>query len=71
MDTMGHKLMVARHDARLTQGELADKAGLSRQAISDIERGERTDVKLSTIRSLCDVLGMRPSELIETTEVEA
>jgi predicted ATPase/transcriptional regulator with XRE-family HTH domain len=42
--------------ARLTQGELADRAGLSERAISDIERGLRARVYPVTAHALADAL---------------
>ncbi|MDQ1600039.1 MAG: hypothetical protein QOD68_1513, partial [Actinomycetota bacterium] len=44
--------------ARLTQAELADRAGLSERAISDIERGLRTRVYPVTAQALADALGL-------------
>ncbi|MFN2561917.1 MAG: helix-turn-helix domain-containing protein [Jatrophihabitans sp.] len=42
--------------ARLTQADLADLAGISERAVSDIERGLRTRVYPVTARSLADAL---------------
>ena len=44
--------------ARLTQAELAERAGVSERAISDIERGLRTRVYPVTARALADALGL-------------
>jgi predicted ATPase/transcriptional regulator with XRE-family HTH domain len=44
--------------ARLTQAELADRAGVSERAISDIERGVRARVYPVTARALVDALGL-------------
>jgi transcriptional regulator with XRE-family HTH domain len=44
--------------ARLTQAELADRAGVSERAISDIERGLRARVYPVTARALADALGL-------------
>ena len=48
----------------MTQAELAERAGLSERAISDLERGLKTP-QPSTIRLLIDALGLAP-ELAET-----
>lgn len=39
MGTFGERLREARKEAKLTQGQLASKSGLSQTTISDIERG--------------------------------
>lgn len=46
---------IARKDANMSQGELADKAGVSQVTISKIERDEM-DPKLSTMQSIADAL---------------
>ncbi|MEI8412714.1 MULTISPECIES: helix-turn-helix domain-containing protein [unclassified Kribbella] len=51
-----------RTRAGLTQAALADKAGLSEQAISVLERGTRSRPRLDTIRALTAVLGLTPAE---------
>jgi transcriptional regulator with XRE-family HTH domain len=50
-----HELRVA---AGLSQEELAEKAGLSRRGISDLERGARRVPHPATVRSLADALGL-------------
>lgn len=45
-------LLDARKGAGLTQQELAAKAGVSQQAISDIETGTNTNPSISTVRRL-------------------
>jgi transcriptional regulator with XRE-family HTH domain len=42
MSPLGRLLRRHREQARLTQEELADRAGVSARTISDIERGVRT-----------------------------
>ena len=46
-----------REGARLTQEQLADKAGLHRTYVSLIERGQRSPT-LETLQSLSDALGL-------------
>jgi len=45
-----------RIKARLSQEELADRAGVSQQLISKIERGERSNQTLDTARKLIRAL---------------
>jgi transcriptional regulator with XRE-family HTH domain len=56
--------MVRRHrlQARLTQEALADKAGLSVRAISDLERGIRRFQYGDTLQRLVDALGLADSD---------
>ena len=59
---VGEKLRRLREHEALTQRELADRAGLTVNAISRIERGE-TNARLSTMRKLAEALGVHPSEI--------
>ena len=56
------RLRRLREAAGLTQEELADRAGLSRKAISVLERGERKRPYPHTVRSLADALGLSEDE---------
>lgn len=47
-----------RAAAGLSQEELAERAGLSRRGISDLERGERRSPHPATVRSLADALNV-------------
>ncbi len=40
MTTLGNRVRVARAERRLSQGELARMAGVTRQTISSIENGQ-------------------------------
>jgi transcriptional regulator with XRE-family HTH domain len=51
-----------RRRAGLSQQELAERAGLSRRGISDLERGARRKPYLATVRRLAEALGLGPSE---------
>ncbi len=53
---IGEVIRKKRKDLRLTQIELADKAGVVYQTISNIERGEK--VTFSTILKICKILGL-------------
>ena len=53
---IAEKIKTARQDLRLTQGELAEKIGISQQIISRIEKG-RNDLRLSTLEKVLRFLG--------------
>lgn len=54
----GHQLRRLRETARLTQEELAERAGISVKAISALERGRRQRPYPNTVRALADALGL-------------
>src|SRR5215471_4575948 len=58
----GQALQHYRHVARLTQAELAERAGLSERAISDLERGLRRNPQRATVRLLVDALRLAADE---------
>ena len=47
-----------------TQEELAEKAGLHRNHVGHIERGEKSPT-LASVEAICQALGERPSALLE------
>ena len=51
-----------RHTARLTQAELAERAGISEREVSDLERGLTKSPQRSTVQRLAEALGLRPNE---------
>ncbi len=52
------KLMLERANQGLTAGELAEKAGLGRQTVSRIEKGE-AEPRLQTVGKIAKALGRR------------
>ncbi len=60
--TLSELLRTFRTRAGLTQAALAEKARLSEQAISVLERGTRTRPRIDTIRLLTAALALTPSE---------
>lgn len=52
-----------RKVARLTQQQLADKAGVDATIISRLERGERQTASFETIVLLARALNLEPEEL--------
>jgi tetratricopeptide (TPR) repeat protein/DNA-binding XRE family transcriptional regulator len=59
----GAELRRQRERARLTQEQLAEKAGLSVNAVSALERGERRRPYPSTVAALAVALGLGDEEL--------
>lgn len=65
--TLGESLALARKAEGLTQGELAEEAGLSRATVANIESGG-ADPKVSTISELAKALEMSPAWLLMSEE---
>jgi DNA-binding XRE family transcriptional regulator len=60
--TCGALLRRYRQAAGLTQEDLAERAGLSVRAISDLERGLHRSPQRDTVRMLADALNLPPDE---------
>jgi len=58
----GSLLRRYRSAAGLTQGELAERAGLSVRGISDLERGVKAEPRKDTVLRLADALRLAPAE---------
>ena len=56
----GALLRHARQAAGLTQEALAERAGLSARALSDLERGVKRGPRAASLRLLADALGLAP-----------
>jgi non-specific serine/threonine protein kinase len=61
----GQALQHHRHVARLTQAELAERAGLSEREVSDLERGLRRNPQRATVRLLIAALALAPEQAEE------
>ena len=53
-----------RLEAGLTQEQLAEKSGVSRVTIANIERGSQAFIKSSTVIKLADALQISPQVLL-------
>lgn len=63
--TLGDRLKRLRGNRGLTQEELAEASGVSRDLISMLERGKRTSARLSTISRLAHGLDVEIGELVD------
>lgn len=63
----GRHLAQLRHDAGLTQEEVAERSGLHANYIGDLERGERNPT-LITLLAVAKAFGISVSELTEELE---
>lgn len=60
---VNNNLSEVRKDKGLTQEELAEKSGISRVTIANIERGAVTNLKISTMLSLASALDSTVEEI--------
>ncbi len=60
---LGRRIANARHDLGLTQRELADKVGVTAQAVSKWERGSSCP-DIAILDEIADSLGVSVSELL-------
>ncbi len=61
----GEKLQKARLQRFWSRDELAEKAGIHRDHIGRIERGEAGNSRPPTVRRLAEALGVDPNELLK------
>ena len=60
---LAHHVRQRRHQAGISQEQLADRSDLHRTYVGAIERAER-NVSLTTLEALVDALDTAPAELI-------
>jgi transcriptional regulator with XRE-family HTH domain len=60
---LGKRIRALRKEAKLTQEELAERAGLSANYVGEIERGERNPSALALF-ALARGLGVRAAKLL-------
>jgi len=63
-EVMARNLRQARHEKKLTQEELADRAGLSMRYVGAIERGD-VSASVTVLGHIADALGIEPGELLK------
>ena len=66
-DVMARNLRRARHDKKLTQEELADRAGLSMRYVGAIERAD-VSASVTVLGQIADALGIEPGALLEKSD---
>ena len=64
---IGKKLKSRRKALNLTQSALAEKVGLTESSISRYEAGRISTMPTSTVKRICEVLHIEPSELLGLT----
>lgn len=64
----GMKVKIERVKKKLSQEKLAELAGLSKNSVGAIERGESSPT-LDTINALAKVFEMNPSELLDINKI--
>lgn len=64
MQTMGDRIRQLRQARALSQGQLADRVGVTAGAISQWENGLTKNIRLETFLRLCEELGTIPHYLI-------
>lgn len=62
-EVMAKNLRRTRHDQKLTQEELAARAGLSARYVGAIERGD-VAASVTVLGQIADALGIEPSDLL-------
>jgi len=66
-EVMAGNLRRIRHDQKLTQEELADRAGLSARYVGAIERGD-VSASVTVLGQIADALGVGPGELLQNPQ---
>jgi transcriptional regulator with XRE-family HTH domain len=61
---IGEKVYRLRTERKLTQQELADRAGVSQTIISRLERKDRTNVNADVLKGLAKALGCTTDYLV-------
>ena len=62
LEIFGHNVRRLRESLRISQEELAHRAGIHRTYVGGIERGER-NIGVMNVVKLARALGIKPSEL--------
>ena len=66
--SLAARLRVARAHKGWSQTELAKRAGLHSVQISKLERGVTREITGSTLRALCQAMGISPKYLLGMTD---
>lgn len=60
---LGRQVQIKRREKNLSQAELGNLVGISRNYVSLIERGEAENISMKIVNQLAVALGASPSEL--------
>jgi transcriptional regulator with XRE-family HTH domain len=66
-EVMAGNLRRIRHDQKLTQEELADRAGLSARYVGAIERGD-VSASVTVLGQIAEALGIEPGILLKNPQ---
>lgn len=61
---MEYRLREIREAAHMTQQELADRSGVSRATIANIEIGKQVNIMTGTLLNLADALGVEAKDIL-------
>jgi transcriptional regulator with XRE-family HTH domain len=64
IERMAGRIVKLRKDRRMTQQQLADKAGISREFLNRLERA-RMDPSLTTLEKLAKALRVKVADLVK------
>lgn len=70
MSTFGERLKLARADCGMTQQELAERSGVNRVTIANLERGDVDSPRALTARRLAAALGIDTGWLMTGNDAE-
>ena len=62
--TFGERLQLLREQAGLTRAELADRSGITRQAVTAVETGRRPHPTWDTVLKLAAALSATPNDFL-------
>lgn len=67
-DSLGKRIRISRKDLHLTQHQLAEKSGVSRSYIGNLEKDSTSDIGSDIILKLANALGVAPTYLMGVEE---
>ncbi len=70
MKTIGENITVIRIRRGMSQAELAKALSVSQSMVSAIEKGDRTDIRTSTLRRFANALRCQECDILEGAEFE-
>jgi DNA-binding Xre family transcriptional regulator len=71
IEVVAGRVKELRHASGLEEQELARRAGISLQTVSNLETGRLRDLKLSTLSKIAAALAVSPEELLSPVDRRA